>query len=219
MGRPRAATDEEVFAAIAGIVNRHGPAATTLARVGAEAGVTAAALVQRFGSKRAMLLAFATHAAGTVPALFASEDTTQAPLAKLHEALRSLIPRVRSHEQLANHLAFLPLSVIDPERKAMAVQQARAVNQGVKTLLDCAVAAGELTPSDTNLLAEVVLAAWSGALITWAVDGRGRIDSWVVARVDAVIEPHKVRELNFGVEEPDGLVEALSRDSRRARRP
>src|SRR5947209_3188918 len=62
--RPRKESDEEVYAATMRAMSRLGPGALTLAEIGAEAGVTAGALVQRFGSRRALLLALSRHAAG-----------------------------------------------------------------------------------------------------------------------------------------------------------
>ena len=62
--RPRKVSDEAVFAAAYRAMNRLGPGELTLAEIANEAGVTAGALVQRFGSKRALLLALsAAHAA------------------------------------------------------------------------------------------------------------------------------------------------------------
>ncbi len=51
--------DADVFAALVRVMHRRGPAELTLREIAAEAGVTAGALVQRFGSMRAMLLAHA----------------------------------------------------------------------------------------------------------------------------------------------------------------
>ena len=85
--RRRKAEDVAVFAALVRVMRRRGPAELTLREIAAEAGVTAGRLVQRFGSKRALLLAHARHAAAsgdlgvTVP-----RPRTSSPL----EALRSV---------------------------------------------------------------------------------------------------------------------------------
>src|SRR5215813_13788290 len=65
MPRRRKAEDADVFAALVRVMQRRGPAELTLREIAAEAGVTAGALVQRFGSKRALLLAHARYAAAT----------------------------------------------------------------------------------------------------------------------------------------------------------
>src|SRR5215216_3346341 len=63
--RRRKAEDADVFAALVRVMLRCGPAELTLRAIAAEAGVTASALVQRFGSKRELLHAHARHAAAT----------------------------------------------------------------------------------------------------------------------------------------------------------
>src|SRR5713226_4005991 len=62
--RRRKAENADVFAAMVRVMLRVGPAELTLGAIAAEAGVTAGALVQRFGSKRKLLRAHA-HAAAT----------------------------------------------------------------------------------------------------------------------------------------------------------
>src|SRR5262249_57405232 len=63
--RRRKAEDADVFAALVRVMHHRGPSELTLREIAAEAGVTAGALVQRFGSKRAMLLAHARYAAAS----------------------------------------------------------------------------------------------------------------------------------------------------------
>src|SRR6185503_19104619 len=63
--RRRKAEDADVFAALVRVMLRRGPAELTLRAIAAEAGITAGALVQRFGSKRALLHAHARYAAAT----------------------------------------------------------------------------------------------------------------------------------------------------------
>ena len=72
--RPRQASDEAILAAAFRAIARLGPAKLTLADVAAEAGLSAAALVQRFGSKRALLLATAADAAGGSDYIFPALD-------------------------------------------------------------------------------------------------------------------------------------------------
>src|SRR2546422_11416815 len=94
--RPRKAEDVDVFAAVVRVMLRRGPAQLTLREIAAEAGVTAGALVQRFGSKRAMLLAHARRAAVTGDVGVAvPQPLSPSPL----EALRSV---TAVHAQLAS---------------------------------------------------------------------------------------------------------------------
>ena len=61
--RPRKASDAEVFAAAHRVMSRLGPGQLTLGAIAAEAGLTPGALVQRFGSKRGLLLVLAEQSA------------------------------------------------------------------------------------------------------------------------------------------------------------
>src|SRR4051812_50167471 len=66
MARPRTRSDPEVLSAALRAVAAHGVARLTLADVAQEAGLAPSTLAERFGSKRALLLAAARHAAGEV---------------------------------------------------------------------------------------------------------------------------------------------------------
>ena len=66
--RPRKVSDEEIFAATYRAMTRLGPGELTLAEIATEAGVTAGALSQRFGSKRQLLLDLAEGAAASAGA-------------------------------------------------------------------------------------------------------------------------------------------------------
>jgi len=85
--RRRKAEDADVFGALVRVMLRRSPAELTLREIAAEAGVTAGALVQRFGSKRAMMLAHARYAAATGDiGVTAPPPRTASPL----EALRAV---------------------------------------------------------------------------------------------------------------------------------
>jgi AcrR family transcriptional regulator len=64
--RPRAASDSAILSAAHRAVTRVGPMRLTLADVAREAGVSPATLVQRFGSKRGLLLALVAAGSGEV---------------------------------------------------------------------------------------------------------------------------------------------------------
>jgi AcrR family transcriptional regulator len=64
--RPRATSDSAILSAAHRAVTRVGPMRLTLADVAREAGVSPATLVQRFGSKRGLLLALVAAGSGEV---------------------------------------------------------------------------------------------------------------------------------------------------------
>jgi AcrR family transcriptional regulator len=191
--RPQKATDAEVFAAAARVMARHGFAPLTLADIAAEAGLTAGALVQRFGSKRSLLLAIAARGA----------DQTRETVAQLRAVHPSPLAALRSYAQgfahmgespgaLAHHLSYLQLDLTDPEFHRHTMALARATSAALRELLEAAVAAGELAPTvDTGALARTVQVVLSGSLITWAFYRRGPAARWVREDLDAVLGPHR----------------------------
>src|SRR5208337_3534196 len=57
--RPRETSDDAILEATAQAIARYGPVRLTLAHVATELGIAPATLMQRFGSKRGLLLALA----------------------------------------------------------------------------------------------------------------------------------------------------------------
>ena len=70
--RPRETSDEEILAATARAMQRHGPAQLTLVHVAKEAGVVPATLIQRFGNKRNLLLSMCRTAPAGASRQFAA---------------------------------------------------------------------------------------------------------------------------------------------------
>ncbi|MET8971289.1 TetR/AcrR family transcriptional regulator [Streptomyces hydrogenans] len=175
MPRPRSISDAELLAATARAIGAHGPGRLTLAHVGAEAGVSPATLSQRFGSKRALLLAFAAAAAADAAGPYRrARAVHDSPLAALHAAADEFASHLSTPEELANHLGMLQLDLSDPEFRAHAAAHARAVDAALRELLDDAVAAGELPEgTDVPRLARALQIATDGSLLRWALTGDG----------------------------------------------
>ncbi|WP_432487758.1 TetR/AcrR family transcriptional regulator [Kineococcus sp. SYSU DK018] len=195
MVRPRTVSDEEVLAATAGVLRRHGPAGTTLAAVAREAGVSAPALVHRFGSKRGLLLAFAARAAaGVADGFAAARAGTASPLAALHAALAADVADAEDRDEVAHDLGFLQLDLTDEEFRAHAATHAHRTREGIARLLAEAVRARELRASTpTDALARTVHVASHGALVLWALAGTAPLREELRAAVDAALDPHRTR--------------------------
>lgn len=176
--RPRTASDAEIVAALARVISRVGPARATLAAVGAEVGLTAGALVQRFGSKRELLLALSRGAvAGVHGQVESARRGSASPLAALLDYAGSTARFARTPEEFANHLAFFQLDLTDPEFHAAALEFFRVEHAALRALLDDAAAAGELLPGvDTGRLARGVQEAINGARVVWAVVRDGTME-------------------------------------------
>jgi AcrR family transcriptional regulator len=190
--RPKA-SDEEVFAAAGRVMSRVGPAQLKLADIAAEAGVTAGALVQRFGSKRELLLALTARAARSTREFFAGlRATTESPLAALYAYADCFAAMGASPGALAHNLGYLQLDLTDPDFHRHTLAQARATSGALRRLLDDAVGIGELDPAvDTRMLARTVQVTLSGSLMTWAFYRAGPAARWVRDDLDAVLGPHR----------------------------
>src|SRR5262245_51873522 len=190
--RPRTASDEEILEAAGRAVGRLGPARLTLADVASEVGLSPAALVQRFGSKRGLLLALAGQGAEGGAGCFAAVRAAHpSPLEALLAAATEMTRHTPGPEELANHLAFLQIDLRDADFHRLALESSRRVLDGYRALLDEAVAAGELAPCDTARLARAVGALSGGALLAWAIHREGPAEAWVRADLATLLDPYR----------------------------
>lgn len=169
MARPRTISDETLLTGAAAVVARRGPAAVTLADIGAEVGLSPATLLQRFGSKRGLLLALARQAAADLPRTIRRAAQAAHPTEALIEVLAELAGGVRTPEEFANHLAFLLLDLTDPDFGRITADYAAAVEAAILEVLQASQTAGERTETASTGLPRAVHAAYNGALITWGM--------------------------------------------------
>jgi AcrR family transcriptional regulator len=184
-------SDQEVFAAAHRVMTRLGPAQWTLADIAAEAGLTAGALVQRFGSKHALQITLTAQAAEATSEVFGELRRAHAsPLDALRAYAGCFAQMGESPGALARNLAYLQLDLTDPDLHKHVRAQASATRAALRELLDQAVVAGELATSvDTSALARAVEVALSGSLLTWAFYQEGSASDWVRTDLDSVLRP------------------------------
>src|SRR5215203_1398761 len=143
--RPRTVDDATILDAAIRVLSRIGSERLTLADVGAEAGLSAATLVQRFGSKRELMLSLMRHATAGIDARFVNAmDAVGSPLEALYAAAADRIEPREGPVTVANRLAFVLANIDDPEFQALAVEDSRRAVDGYKQMIEKAVAAGEL---------------------------------------------------------------------------
>ena len=187
--RPRETSDADLLMAAHRVVLRLGPH-LTLVDVAKEAGVSAATLVQRFGSKRGLLLAFASQASEATAAQFAGIRAEHAdPVEGIREMARCYARMAATPEAVSNSLAFLQIDLSDPDFHAHALAQAKDTLAGLKGLLDDAVTAGRLRRCDTVRLARTLNATIGGSMISWAVLREGSAQAWILADVETLLAP------------------------------
>jgi len=189
--RPRKVSDSQLFAATHSVMSRVGPRELTLAVIAKEAGVTAAVLVQRFGSKRALLLALLRkYSDGAGEFIQALARQHASPLAALRAYADCMAGMAASPAALARSLAYLQIDMTDPDFRRHLVKQARATRAGLRRLVEAAFEAGELDRSaKPRQLARTIETVLSGSMITWGFYREGNAAQWMRADLDAVLAP------------------------------
>lgn len=195
MARTRTVSDATLMGVVTEVLRRVGPAQFTLADVAKEVELTPATLVQRFGSKRGLLLAFARNAADNAAFPFRrAQAANTSPLQALRDGLMMSTNRVESRQQVVNGLAGLLNDLDDPELLEAARLRVRNTLSVIGELLDAALLAGELGRPTTDRqathnLASTVYCAWNGAVIQWAIDGEQSFETFLDEALSPLIGP------------------------------
>jgi AcrR family transcriptional regulator len=190
--RPRETSDAEILAAAARVMQRRSPVDLTLADVAKEAGVVPATIIQRFGTKRELLLANCKAWTADVAGQF---DVARAkygsPLKTLIEFSVDCSGFAATPESMANSLAYLQIDLTDPEFHTLLLRQYTTVREETKKLLDDAVALNELRPGDTAALARMVQQVNGGAMLDWAVYRKGPLAAWIRRSLETLLAPYR----------------------------
>ncbi|WP_328330843.1 TetR/AcrR family transcriptional regulator [Kribbella sp. NBC_00382] len=192
MARPRLISDDAILDATRQVLAELGPTKLTLAAVGARIGLAPPTLMQRFGSKRGLLLASAARSPLMVlRAVAEAEARNTSPLATLRDFALSSVAHIQHREELGNGLGFVQLDVADPEFRAHALAHTAAIVDSSARLLAAAQEAGELKPDvDIAALARLTLVCFNGALQVWAVTGWGSLTDFLRAQLDLLLSPY-----------------------------
>lgn len=185
-----------MFAALVRVMLRRGPAELTLRAIAAEAGVTAGALVQRFGSKRALLLAHARRAAATGDIGFGAPagPGTASPLHAIRAAATVYGRLAESPRAAVRNLAYLQNDLADPALRRHLLRLARATRARHEQLLAEAVAAGELrADTDVQALARMIEVTLGGSFLAWTLYREGSAAESVRGDLEAALRPYLVR--------------------------
>jgi AcrR family transcriptional regulator len=190
--RPRKVTDQQLFAAAQSAMRKVGPHELTLSAIAREAGVTAAVLVQRFGSKRTLLLSLFEEAANGANNFMAELAKQHAsPLAALFAYADCMAGMAASPAALARNLAYLQIDLTDPDFHKQLVKQARATRAGFRRLVEAATEAGELSRSVKSAqLSRSIEATLNGSMLTWAFYQEGAAVRWIRTDLEALLTPY-----------------------------
>ena len=192
--RPRQNTDQEILMAAFRAIAKLGPAKLTLAEVAREANVTAASLVQRFGSKRDLLLAAAADVAGGHVYIFQGlRQKHRSPVAALLGLAECMSLMGSTPDEVAHSLAFLQIDFTDPAFLGSAQASALGMREGIRALIRDAVAAGELRRCDSLRLARALHATLNGSILDWVIHRQGPMAPAIRRDLRMVLDPYRAR--------------------------
>jgi AcrR family transcriptional regulator len=188
--RPKV-TDDEILAAAQRAMARHGPHELTLAHIADEAGVTAGRLVQRYGSKRDLMVSlsqqFAVSASDTFARLRAQGGTALATIRAYATCVAALAP---TPEALLRNVAYLHVDLADDALRESLLSNARQSRKEIEALVKAAVRNGELVTSvDAPGLARTIETIIGGSLMAWATYREGAAATYMHKDLDAVLAP------------------------------
>jgi AcrR family transcriptional regulator len=187
--RPRQASDEDMLKATFRAITRLGPARLTLADVAREAGVSAPAVVQRFGSKRALLLAAAADAATGSDYIFPSlRERHRSPLAALLGMAECMELMGSTPQEVAHTLTFVHHDLTDGDFHRHANVGSERMHEGLASLVSEAIRAGELRRCNADRLAWALLATLNGSLVNWTVHRQGALAAWIRRDLKTVLD-------------------------------
>lgn len=166
------------------VISEKGPESFTLADIGKAVGLSPATLMQRFGSKQALLIQAVKH----VPAKLNtdSEKLKRKVLpwdVELVKFLSELPDGFKTRKNIANSLGLLKLDMIDPELHPVARKLFKQFRAQIRDLLEKGKAKGHL-PAETDLeaLAWELDALRHGLVIQWTLSGKGSLAHWLQKR-------------------------------------
>jgi len=189
MARPRVIDDERLLAAAQELLYEIGPAAFTLQRAAERAGVSAATLIKRFGSKQHLFLALNRRWVDSIiPGLEAAEAGCRGPLARLRAASLWGFDDLDSPANTANQLATLALDLQDDAMRELLAEGWLIFEYHLTELAGAAIEAAELPRGHpAEQVARILLATCEGTRITWCVRPVGSLVARARADVDAIL--------------------------------
>lgn len=184
MTRPKTLEDEIVLEKTLELIMQHGAATFTLRQVSKKVGLSPATLLQRFGTRNKLLAkAIHHHNAKVRDRLAKTRLTAKGTPEKA--IVRMLLEDAESIEKpadVAAGLDILKMDIIDKDLKESAKEYFDLRIEFIENLLP------KKKGRDSREIAMFLLDVWQGAIMMWALCGKGEL------------RPHLKRRLEFALE-------------------
>lgn len=189
MVRPIETGDDALLDAAGLVLMREGPSAFTLAKAADAAGVSAAMLIKRFGSKDRLFLRLSQRWVACLdPLLEEAAAAYTSPLARLRAvALRNY--HDLDHEDTAsNQLAALAIDLQNDEMRGWLHVGWGHVRRHLARHATDAATAGELAGCPPpQQLARIIVGAMEGGCLVWSVHPEGSLVARLADDLDALL--------------------------------
>jgi len=177
MPRPKSLPDEVVLECALTLMRSHGPDALSFGTLARATGLSGATLVQRFGSKPALIKAATSHAwdqldRATAEAIGSAPDGA--------EGVVSLLVALSGYgdiETYADNLLILREDLRDPELRARGRAWHAVLVDAISTRL----------PDRREGMAAVILDQWQGSLLWWSFDPDEKVEHHVERRLRSLL--------------------------------
>lgn len=191
MARSKSVSDEEILIATINLLAEMG-SSVTLAHVGDRVGLSAATVVQRFGTKRKLMLeVLRLQRRQAVESPFDHGGTA---VDRLVRGMASILDWMTTPQHVANLTAVLHTDIADPEFRGIVLDGFRIRRQIIAGLIDEAIDSGEMKRCDSSMVARLLQVTVLGAQQIWAIEPEGEMTEWVEACLRNCIAPWLVAD-------------------------
>lgn len=180
MARPRSVSDDDLLDAATALMHHTAPADLTFAALAKATGLSPATLVQRFGTKDAMIEAALLRAWDQLDARTASADARCALTPQGAIDLLVGLSDYGDHERYAEGLLLLREDIRNPVLRARGEAWGRALT----------TALGRRLTADAERqrqLGRLMASQWQGALLWWGFSRDGEIAAFVADELAAFL--------------------------------
>ncbi|KRF34437.1 TetR/AcrR family transcriptional regulator [Nocardioides sp. Soil805] len=182
MARPRTVSDDDFVRAAATVAARRSDGSWSLTEVASEVGVTPAAVVKRFGSKRGLLVAVATKWVRDLPEY--APASVDDPLGHVREWASEWLAATGEPDRTVGHLTLLLDEIVDDDTRSLLGRGRQSQAAYLRSALRDAHNRGQLLEEPPEDTAERWLDVLAGAVIASAIERTEQAARRALASID-----------------------------------
>jgi AcrR family transcriptional regulator len=190
MPRTKVLTDIELLRIAIAIATERGSENVTFSALSKRAHLAPSTLVQRFGTKQALLSSAAALCFADMSTILTAARQNHTPLTAIEDGIVAMAGSIESVHSYANGLGLFGISLSEPKAYLGLKSSAQRLHNELSTMVKEAIEARELQPVDADQLAYGLHAMYEGAIITWTMHQDGTATDWMRDRFRQFIKPY-----------------------------